>query len=447
MSVASLEKFNKQFEGKPSCTVSHILKEERAGRFAFYIPTASELDTAALVDRIEECLPQLTEVVRAPYIILKNEYNLVRTELADSLTPQGIQMTVKDPKLWKQKDGKLRPEYVYAKSREDEYNTYENRMVRALIDKIVRFLNLPMEYSKEGIKNMYEAYFQRSALNKFDLVKLIDDDLFKTSDARAFTDYKKLFYLRGKLSQLRASAFYKIMSQFPLFTGRPEATNLFVHNANYNACLRLWLFLDEFNAGLSLLTQEEQKSVYSAFISLAMARSYAGLGYRIVSDAEVKNVSSGFSLHGLVLENGTFRVRLDSDRERVNVLVQCAKIKAQQTTVIELHTDISEQFGKNNQFVVSLHRTDYSDRAACVVPGNKNSLKDLDSIVRCTVFAFEADKEIYDKLCLICGSNALEDKDYFYRCADCGAVYCFPDKHTVWVNQFNVLSDKEGRET
>ena len=62
--------------------------------------------------------------------------------------------------------------------------------------------------------------------------------------------------------------------------------------------------------------------------------------------------------------------------------------------------------------------------------------------MRCTVFTFEAKKEIYDKLCLICGSNAIEDKDYFYRCDDCGAVYCFLDENNVWVNQFNVLSDR-----
>ena len=444
MSVISLEKFGKQFEGRLPCAVSHILEEEKRGNFSFYIPAAGELDVAALVDRIEECLPHLAEVVRAPYIVLKNEYNPIRTELADNLTPQGIQMTVQDAKLWKNKDGKLRPEFIYAKSREDEYNTYENRMVRALIDKIIRFLNLPMEYSKEGVKNMYEAYFQSTSLNKFDLIKLLDDDLFRSTDACAFADYKKLFYLRGKLSQLRMSAFYKIMSQFPLFTGRPEATNLFIHNANYHACMRLWLFLDEFNAGLSLLSQDEQKSVYSAFISLAMARSYASLGYRVSADAEVKNVAENFTLQGLIMENEIFRVRLDADLNRVNVLVQCAKIRAQQATSVELHTDISEPFGKSSQFVVSLHRTDYSDRAACVVPGNKNSLKDLDSIARCTVFSFEADKAVYDKVCLICGRNALEDKDYFYRCSDCGAVYCFPDEHTVWINQFNTLGNRDG---
>ena len=442
MSVASLEKFNKQFEHTGPRTVSEILAEERAGSFAFYIPTADKLDTASLVDRIEACIPSLISIAQSPHIVLKDEYKQVRTEKAANLTPQGIRMTAKDPKLWKMKDGKLRPEYVYSKSREDEYNTYENRVVRALIDKIVRFLNLPLEYAKDGVKNLYEAYFQHSALNKFDLVKLIDADLYKASDPRSFNDYKKLFYLRGKLAQLRSGAFYKTMSQFPLFTGRPEVTNLFLHNPDYRNCFRLWLFLDEFNAGLSLLSQEEQRSVYCAFISLAMISAYVRLGFRIETDASVGKIDENFSLKGFVLTNEWFKVTLHAEPGRIEVLVQCPKIRAQQTIVIELHTNIAEQYGKDNQFVVSLHRTDYNDRAACVVPGNKNSLKDLESIVRCTVFTFEAKREIYDRLCLICGSNALEDKDYFYRCDDCGAVYCFLDDEHVWVNQFNVLSDR-----
>ena len=95
------------------------------------------------------------------------------------------------------------------------------------------------------------------------------------------------------------------------------------------------------------------------------------------------------------------------------------------------------------QFAVSLHRTDYSDRTACVVPDNKNSLKDLESIVRCTVFVFAAEAGVYDRICLVCGSPMVEDKKYFYRCEDCGAVYSFIEKDLVWLNRFNVLGGKK----
>ena len=85
----------------------------------------------------------------------------------------------------------------------------------------------------------------------------------------------------------------------------------------------------------------------------------------------------------------------------------------------------------------------YSDRAVCVTPGNKNSLKDLEALVRCSVLTFGADKSIYDKVCLVCGSNLLEDKGRAFRCPDCGAVYTFLGKDKVWLNQFNALSDME----
>lgn len=443
MSVASLEKFNKQFENQPPRTVSRLLELEKAGEFSFYLPVSDKLDTATLVDKIEACLPEITEIVRAPYIILKSEYKQVRAELAGNLSPQAIQMTVRDPKLWKKKNGKLRPEFVYARTNEDEYNTYENRVVKSLIDKVVRFLNLPMEYAKDGIKNLYEAYFQSAVLNKLDLMKLMDQDLYKGSDRHAYADYKKLFYLRAKFAQLKSSAFYKIMAQYPPFTGGLEVTNLFSHNRNYNACFRLWRFLDEFNAGLSVLSPAEQESAYCAFVSLAMISLYVRLGFTITGDALIAGAAENFSLKNFTLENLLFKVILSASGKKIAVTVQCRKVKLQQTTDIYLHTDIAEPIGSEGQFVVSLYKTDYSDRTACVVPGNKNSLKDLESIVRCTVLTFEVEEDIYNKLCLICGSPMLDDKGYFYRCEDCGAAYSFLDARTVWINRFNVLGEKK----
>lgn len=240
-------------------------------------------------------------------MVLKSEYRQTRTELAAGLTPQGIRSTVKDPRLWKMKDGRPRPEYVYAKTNEDEYNIYENRAVKALIDRVIRLLDIPTEQAKGGVKNLYEAYFQSSSLSKLDLVKLMDMDLFKTSDGRAFENYKKLYYLRAKFSQLKNSAFYKIMSNCPAFAGAIEATNLFLHNKNYNACFLLWRFLDEFCAG-SVLSQEQIGSVYAAFVSLAAIGAYVRMGFKIVKDAEIGRIDEGFSLKGFGLENELFKV-------------------------------------------------------------------------------------------------------------------------------------------
>lgn len=108
MSVAALEKFNKQF-GEGTRKVSEILHLAEKGEFSFYIPAAEGLDVGALTDRAEKCLPRLREIVTSPYVVLKSEYRQTRTELAAGLTPQGILSTVKDPRLWKMKDGRPVP--------------------------------------------------------------------------------------------------------------------------------------------------------------------------------------------------------------------------------------------------------------------------------------------------------------------------------------------------
>ena len=182
MSFVALEKFNKQFENGGKRTVSELLRLEKEGRFAFYMPDADDIDADMLADRVGKCLPNICEIVSSPYVVLKSEYKQVRTELAAGLTPHGIRSTVKDPKLWKKKDGRLRPEFVYAKTNEDEYDIYENRMVKSLIDRVVRFLDAPMERAKSGVKNLYQSYFQSAALSKIDLVKLMD--IFPTAQQR-----------------------------------------------------------------------------------------------------------------------------------------------------------------------------------------------------------------------------------------------------------------------
>lgn len=97
-----------------------------------------------------------------------------------------------------------------------------------------------MSDMRGGIHNMYEAHPNARALSKLDFVRMVDTNMFLESDVKCFTDYKRLFYLRAKLNQLRTTAFYKIMSKMSAFTDAdPQPTNLLVHNADYNALMKL----------------------------------------------------------------------------------------------------------------------------------------------------------------------------------------------------------------
>ena len=205
-----------------------IVQGGEGGKFFFYISSPEKFDTSLLIACLEKYLPFLTNVVQSPYVILKSEYELVRTERAGNMTPQAIRKTVRDTTLWKKRGEKMRPEYVYSATNEDEYARMKTAWCARSSTRPSAFSTSPAECAREGVKNLYEAYFQSSSLNKLDLVRLFDPDLFKDSNPESFADYSKLYQLRGKLTQLRNSHFYKILSRAPAFTGVPEATNLFV---------------------------------------------------------------------------------------------------------------------------------------------------------------------------------------------------------------------------
>lgn len=59
MSFVALEKFNKQFENGGKRTVSELLRLEKEGRFAFYMPDADDVDADMLADRVGKCLPNI----------------------------------------------------------------------------------------------------------------------------------------------------------------------------------------------------------------------------------------------------------------------------------------------------------------------------------------------------------------------------------------------------
>ena len=185
MSLASLEQFHKQMTQVAPGRVSQVINGTTAGKFGFDFSPSEQLDYTAVIDRIANSMGSLTTVVANPYIVLKSESDTVRMEQAGTLSPDGIRQTIADSRLWKKHPAEgYRPEFVYARTSDDEYNTYENRFVKALIDRLIAFLAKPMSDMRGGIHNMYEAHPNARALSKLDFVRMVDTKMFLESDVK-----------------------------------------------------------------------------------------------------------------------------------------------------------------------------------------------------------------------------------------------------------------------
>ena len=276
----SLERFYRQFR-ETDRKVSALIGDLQSGAIPLYIATPQSEGGEGAIAQIRSTLGNIANILRDPYIILKTEMSVVRAERASALSPRGIQETVQDGRVWKKKNNDVLPEYVYAIEREDDYNTYENRMVKSLIDKAVRFLNVPMKNAKDGIPSLYEAYFQISNLNKLDWMKIMEKDIFQQNPERAFDQYSELYRLKSRLNVFRNSPFYRTMSQFPPVSGSLEMTNLLTHNEDYRRCAKLWTYLDEANAGIFTLNEQQRANAYSLFIFSGLLKAYADGGFTL----------------------------------------------------------------------------------------------------------------------------------------------------------------------
>ena len=357
------------------------------------------------------------------------------------LTPESVRKTTLDPKLWKKKNNEYTPEYAYSKTTEDEYNTYENRFVKALIDRLYLFLNKPFEDSKSGIKSLYESHFNFNLINKIDLIRLTNLDDFQNSDVVCFDNYKKLYYLRMRLIQIKNTNFYKIMSSFPSFSSKDvESTNLLIHHKDYNTCLRLWYFLNEYDALRSSLSYEEIASTYSMFIFLNIINSLIkDLHFKILKDNIIK-YSANNLLNKLSLENNLFNVNLVQKADSISFNIIDKVTQENKDIVIKLkvnNDDISSY-----DYLISLKEVDYSDNAFQVTINNSLSLEGLKAMLKCIFLTVNVNKDIYNHVCLICKSNAIEEKEKKVHCFDCNATYKFLNDGLIWVLNFDSYKNK-----
>ena len=433
----SLERLYRQFSGEP-LTLQTVIDKIRDGSFRLYIPTPQSEDQPGTIAQIKASLPHIANIVRAPYITLKTEHPKVRAERASALSPEGIRETVRDGRIWRRKKDRVLPEYVYATEREDDYNSYENRMVKALIDRLIRFLSQPLKVAKEGVPSLYEAYFQISNLNKLDWMKIMETDVFRQDPAKSFEQYSELYRLKGRVNQFRFSFFYKTMCEFQSFTGPLEMTNLLTHNEDYHRCAKLWAFLDAQSGGGATLEGKELVNAYALFLFIGLVKAYTDMGMTL-KDQPIRYARDLWRIPTTTLENETFTVDVRMEDKEILIDVRAKQTKRMERTRIRLVLDYDITPERDVSFYVSLFPTPYSDNAACVVPNNLNSIKDLAAIAQCTVLTFRSKKDVYSRYCLVCGNTDIEEKDGNFICNDCGARYAFLSDDQLWLHKFSIL--------
>ena len=133
------------------------------------------------------------------------------------------------------------------------------------------------------------------------------------------------------------------------------------------------------------------------------------LGYTLAKDGEIKYADNRFLSAGVEFENELFVMKITINGNKILAAIRCKQTREVAQTTIAIRVFSEEPVDNSAEYTVSLFPTEYSDDIACVMPDNAQTLTNLETLLRCVVLVVPVEANIYDKLCLVCGSNAVEN--------------------------------------
>ena len=225
------------------------------------------------IEKMEETIPYIDNILRAPNRFIVNEEEIVKIELARKITVDSIKHLSRNTNLIQSIDketGDVRPSKILNINKEENYNTYENRLIYTLIQNMKLFIdnrkktlenelknerkdNKQLDY-KGTSKNLGEKIDINLSLNS----SLDYDNETNTDDIKEILEKIKL--LEQKITDLTSSEVYKIIDKLHITLVREpiKKTNVILKNVNFQYAMKLWNYLrDNFEDKTTQINEEE----------------------------------------------------------------------------------------------------------------------------------------------------------------------------------------------
>lgn len=209
------------------------------------------------IEKIENCIPELEEIVTNPRRTIITEGNVVPIELAKKTSSESVQHLSTHTQYIKEiKDnGDVIPSKILSLSNEDFYNTYENRFIATLIRRLVLFVEKRYEFVVEHalLKNTEEMRMKsRSVVDgsvveidaKVKVIKPADYDGIEEKNGYV----KRIINVRDHLRFCYTSTFMKMLKTERDVRNPVLMTNIIRKNPTYHKCYELWRYIETYTS-------------------------------------------------------------------------------------------------------------------------------------------------------------------------------------------------------
>lgn len=215
----------------------------------------SQVFDSLWIETIEMYMENLDKIVRNPRFVMQANEEVMRIERAKKITSRTIShlsahtenvQTIRD-------DGVVVPSKILSTTYDDTLNTYENRFIKTLISKLAAFIEIRYNAVKDSITtyqsdrlNVNSSFAWRNykveCVVDMKVTEEVDDEL----NRRNLELLKRIETLRMYVMGFVNSTLFKELRNTLPVTSPILRTNIILKNVDYNACLKLWQFMDSY---------------------------------------------------------------------------------------------------------------------------------------------------------------------------------------------------------
>lgn len=207
------------------------------------------------IDKMEETIEYLDNILRNPNRLIINEEEVVKIEKIKKVTVESIKNLSKNSSYIDEVDenGEVKPGKLLNVFKEETFNTYENRFIYTLIQKMLTIIKKQKKKISEDHKKTSKEYkkidYQGNSYNgknKVDIQILLTASTENSGmTLEKKEELERIKALEREVVNLTLTATYQELEKanVPLITPPLKKTNVILKNVNFQYAAELWEFL------------------------------------------------------------------------------------------------------------------------------------------------------------------------------------------------------------
>ena len=231
----------------------------------------------AWVEMIEQTIIPLDTIIRNPRRFIKNEEEILPIEMVKNVTTEGIRHLAQHTNMIATVKGdEVTPQRMLNIHKEESFETYENRFIYTLLQKLQYFLDKRLQalMAKTGSQDVLDMRLD----GKFDTgkdqiayklefsyttphVDLADEDLKINADVSTLSSMQRVERIRRILYDFMSSQLIRTLEGCALVRPPLTMTNVLTKNQDFKKAVDLWMFIERYEDKGYNVSQVEREAV------------------------------------------------------------------------------------------------------------------------------------------------------------------------------------------